>query len=92
MRQHRGGFERTYLDGLLAAASTRQADDHLLVLFLGSTIGNFDRDAAERFMSEVRRILYRGDALLLGTDLVKPLPQLLAAYDDPVGVTAAFNP
>jgi L-histidine Nalpha-methyltransferase len=85
------GFERPYLDGLLAAASRRQKDDHLLVLFLGSTIGNFDRDAAERFLIEVRRILYPGDALLLGTDLEKPLSQLLAAYDDPLGVTAAFN-
>jgi len=85
------GFERPYLDGLLAAAAQRGKKDHLLVLFLGSTIGNFDRDAAERFLSEVRRILFPGDALLLGTDLEKPLPQLLAAYDDPLGVTAAFN-
>ena len=85
------GFERPYLDGLLAAASGRREDEHLLVLFLGSTIGNFDRDAGERFLTEVRRILYPGDALLLGTDLEKPLPQLLAAYDDSIGVTAAFN-
>jgi len=85
------GFERPYLDGLLAAASRRQKDDHLLVLFLGSTIGNFDRDAAERFLAQVRSILYPGDALLLGTDLEKPLPQLIAAYDDSLGVTAAFN-
>ncbi len=85
------GFERPYLDGLLAAAARRDADDHLLVLFLGSTIGNFDRDAGERFLSEVRRILFPGDTLLLGTDLEKPLPQLLAAYDDSIGVTAAFN-
>jgi L-histidine Nalpha-methyltransferase len=85
------GFERPYIDGLLAATARRDAQDHLLVLFLGSTIGNFDRDAAERFLAEVRRILLPGDALLLGTDLEKPLPQLLAAYDDPLGVTAAFN-
>jgi L-histidine N-alpha-methyltransferase len=85
------GFERPYLDGLLAAAARRGENDQLLVLFLGSTIGNFDRDAAERFLTEVRRILFPGDALLLGTDLEKPLPQLLAAYDDPIGVTAAFN-
>ncbi len=85
------GFERPYLDGLLAAAARRGEDDHLLVLFLGSTIGNFDRDAAERFLTEVRRILSPGDALLLGTDLEKPLPQLLAAYDDSIGATAAFN-
>jgi len=85
------GFERPYLDGLLAAAARRDQDDHLLVLFLGSTIGNFDRDAAERFLTQIRRILFPGDALLLGTDLEKPLPQLLAAYDDSIGVTAAFN-
>src|SRR5258708_20053992 len=85
------GFERPYLDGLLAAAAGRHETEHLLVLFLGSTIGNFDRDAAERFLAEVRRVLYPGDALLLGTDLEKPLPQLIAAYDDSIGVTAAFN-
>jgi len=85
------GFERPYLDGLLAAAARRRENDQLLVLFLGSTIGNFDRDAAERFLTEVRRILFSGDALLLGTDLEKPLPQLLAAYDDSIGATAAFN-
>src|ERR1700676_3028712 len=85
------GFERPYLDGLLAAASGRRENEGLLVLFLGSTIGNFDRDAGERFLVEVRQILYPGDALLLGTDLEKPLPQLVAAYDDSIGVTAAFN-
>lgn len=85
------GFEQPYLDGLMAAAAGRRDDEHLLVLFLGSTIGNFDRDAGERFLTEVRRILYPGDALLLGADLEKPLPQLLAAYDDSIGVTAAFN-
>ena len=85
------GFERTYLDGLLAAAARRKENDRLLVLFLGSTIGNFDRDAAERFLKDIRRILFAGDALLLGTDLEKPLAQILAAYDDPLGVTAAFN-
>jgi len=85
------GFERPYLDGLLAVAARRNKSDHLLVLFLGSTIGNFDRDAAERFLKDVRRILFPGDALLLDTDLEKPLPQLLAAYDDSIGATAAFN-
>jgi L-histidine N-alpha-methyltransferase len=85
------GFERPYLDGLLAAAAGRHETEHLLVLFLGSTIGNFDRDAAERFLVEVRRVLYPGDALLLGTDLEKPLPQLITAYNDSIGVTAAFN-
>jgi len=85
------GFERPYLDGLLAAAARRHPGEHLLVLFLGSTIGNFDRPAGEEFLREVRRILQPGDALLLATDLEKPLTQLNPAYDDPVGVTAAFN-
>ena len=48
------------------------------MLFLGSTIGNFDRPASERFMTGVRHIVFPGDALLLGADLEKPLPQLLA--------------
>src|SRR5579864_5023264 len=85
------GFEREYLDGLLEVAARRKKDHRLLVLFLGSTIGNFDRPAGERFLSEVRRILQRGDALLLGTDLEKSSSQLLHAYDDELGVTAAFN-
>jgi uncharacterized SAM-dependent methyltransferase len=85
------GFEREYLDGLLEVAARRRPGQHLLVLFLGSTIGNFDRPAAATFLREMRRILQPGDSLLLGTDLEKPVPQLLAAYDDPLGVTASFN-
>src|ERR1700757_1258109 len=85
------GFEREYLDGLLEVAAYRKSGQHLLVLFLGSTIGNFDRQAALRFLSEVRYILQPGDSLLLGTDLEKPSSQLIAAYDDELGVTAAFN-
>ncbi len=85
------GFEREYLDGLLEVAARRDEGEHLLVLFLGSTIGNFDRPAGVKFLREVRRILKPGDALLLGTDLEKPIPQLIPAYDDPLGVTAAFN-
>jgi len=85
------GFEREYLDGLLEVAARRRAGQHLFVLFLGSTIGNFDRAAGIRFLSEVRSILQPGDSLLLGTDLEKSSSQLLAAYDDELGVTAAFN-
>jgi L-histidine Nalpha-methyltransferase len=85
------GFEREYLDGLLEVAAHRKNGQHLLVLFLGSTIGNFDRPAGVKFLAEVRRILEPGDALLLGTDLEKPSTQVLAAYDDELGVTAAFN-
>lgn len=85
------GFEREYLDGLLEVAAYRKQGQRLLVLFLGSTIGNFDRSAGLEFLSEVRCLLQPGDCLLLGTDLEKSSAQLLAAYDDELGVTAAFN-
>ena len=85
------GFEREYLDGLLEVAAQRAKGQNLLVLFLGSTIGNFDRLCGIKFLAEVRHILQPGDSLLLGTDLEKSSAQLLAAYDDELGVTAAFN-
>jgi L-histidine Nalpha-methyltransferase len=85
------GFEREYLDGLSEVAARREENEQILVLFLGSTIGNFYRPAGVKFLRQVRRALQPGDALLLGTDLEKPVPQLLDAYDDPLGVTAAFN-
>jgi L-histidine Nalpha-methyltransferase len=85
------GHEQPYLEGLRAVADGRDPEDHLLVLFLGSTIGNFDRDAGQDFLSEVREILEPGDALLLGTDLEKDVSVQLLAYDDPAGVTSAFN-
>jgi L-histidine N-alpha-methyltransferase len=85
------GYEHPYLEGLQAVARAREDNDHLLVLFLGSTIGNFDRSAGDKFLSEVRAILRDGDALLLGTDLVKDVDVQLLAYDDPAGVTRAFN-
>lgn len=62
-----------------------------LVLFLGSNVGNFDRAEARDFLRRVRASLRRGDALLLGADLKKEAATLEAAYDDPLGVTAAFN-
>jgi L-histidine N-alpha-methyltransferase len=85
------GYEKPYLEGLRAVTQRREDGEHLLVLFLGSTIGNFDRDAADAFLREVRSILQDGDALLLGTDLEKNVEQQVLAYDDPAGVTAAFN-
>ena len=85
------GFEREYLDGLLEVAAYRKRGEHLFVLFLGSTIGNFDRPAGVKFLADVRQILEPGDSLLLGTDLEKPSAQLIGAYDDELGVTAAFN-
>ena len=62
-----------------------------LVLFLGSNIGNFTSREATDFLRIVQRSLSAGDMLLVGVDLVKSEQQLLAAYDDPLGVTAAFN-
>jgi L-histidine N-alpha-methyltransferase len=85
------GFETGYLDGLRKAAARREPGQHLLVLFLGSSIGNFDRKPGEEFLRRIREILTTGDALLLATDLEKPAEQLIEAYDDPLGVTAAFN-
>jgi L-histidine Nalpha-methyltransferase len=85
------GCEREYLAGLREVAARRQPGQHLMVLFLGSTIGNFDREAGKQFLREVRRVLQPEDSLLLGADLEKPVSVLLAAYDDALGVTAAFN-
>ena len=62
-----------------------------LILFLGSNIGNFDPPGASAFLHLTRRAARRGDWLLLGVDLVKPERDLMLAYDDPLGVTAAFN-
>src|ERR687889_2513557 len=62
-----------------------------LVLFLGSNVGNFDRAEARDFLRRVRAALRPGDRLLLGADLKKEAATLEAAYDDPLGVTAAFN-
>jgi L-histidine Nalpha-methyltransferase len=85
------GYEQPYLEGLRAVAKRRDDREHLLVLFLGSTIGNFDREAGEAFLREVCTILRTGDALLLGTDLEKSVATQKLAYNDPAGVTAAFN-
>jgi L-histidine N-alpha-methyltransferase len=62
-----------------------------LVAFLGSTIGNLAPEPRARFLADLAAALTPGDALLLGTDLVKDVDRLVAAYDDAAGVTAAFN-
>ena len=62
-----------------------------LVLYIGSSIGNFDPEAALKLLHTVRAALAPGDSLLLGVDLAKDEPTLLAAYNDAAGVTAAFN-
>jgi dimethylhistidine N-methyltransferase len=62
-----------------------------IVLFLGSSIGNLDLDTAVTMLASLRTLLAPGDALFLGADLQKPREILEPAYDDPLGVTAAFN-
>jgi dimethylhistidine N-methyltransferase len=71
--------------------SNRRAPEPILVLFLGSSIGNFSRSESSSFLQSLRAVLDEGDMLLLGTDLIKPIEKLMLAYDDPQGVTAAFN-
>jgi L-histidine N-alpha-methyltransferase len=83
--------ERSYEAGLLEIAAATRSAGPTLLLFLGSNIGNFDRPGAAAFLRTIRGSLRPGDALLLGADLVKPARELLLAYDDPLGVTAAFN-
>jgi dimethylhistidine N-methyltransferase len=85
------GFEAEYLDGLSKAVARRRPGEGIMVLFLGSSIGNFDRAPGEDFLRRIRRALQPGDKLLLGTDLEKPLAQVIPAYDDSLGVTAVFN-
>jgi len=75
----------------LEAFSAARLEGRAVALLLGSNIGNFAADEARAFLRRVRAALRPGDGLLLGTDLVKPERQLIEAYDDPLGVTAAFN-
>ena len=84
-------YQDTYERGLARFASGPQSSCSRLVLFLGSNIGNFDAPAALDLLRAMRRVLKPGDCLLLGADLVKPEAELILAYDDPLGVTAAFN-
>jgi len=84
-------IQDSYIDGLASATKLRRAGTSILVLFLGSSIGNFEPPVAEGFLETVRHNLRPGDVLLLSTDLVKDLDRMLAAYNDALGVTAAFN-
>jgi len=84
---HRASYEA----GLLELAATPRRRGTRLVCFLGSNIGNFDPPMAATLLAAIRGALGPGDGLLLGLDLVRPESDLLLAYDDPLGVTAAFN-
>ena len=74
-----------------AFATIQELGPRRLVLFIGSSIGNFEDEAARELLRGVRRGLLPGGALLLGTDLRKSPARLIPAYDDAAGVTAAFN-
>jgi L-histidine Nalpha-methyltransferase len=83
--------ENSYQEGLRRLSQEPWIGGRSLAVFLGSNIGNFDPADAEALLARVRETLRPGDALLLGADLVRPVADLLVAYDDPLGVTAAFN-
>ena len=85
------GHHATYEAGLAEVAARTRGSGRTLVLFLGSNIGNFDPPGADAFLRGIRSALVPGEAFLIGADLVKEERELLSAYDDPLGVTAAFN-
>jgi dimethylhistidine N-methyltransferase len=73
------------------AIAERRDKEKVLVLFLGSNIGNYTPDEARALLGQFRRALRPGDGLLLGADLKKSAAIIEPAYDDALGVTAAFN-
>jgi L-histidine N-alpha-methyltransferase len=81
-------IEASYINGL---DRVPRNGGPMLVLFLGSTIGNFDARCRTDFLRQLRTRLRAGDGLLIGCDLIKPVNTMLDAYDDPSGVTASFN-
>jgi dimethylhistidine N-methyltransferase len=87
-------FAADYQAGLRSVArlpAPRADTEHTLALFLGTTLGNLEPPEQRGLLSDLRAVLRPGDGLLLGVDLKKPARLLLPAYDDPLGVTAAFN-
>lgn len=78
-----------YTNGFALAPAA--AGERRLVLYIGSSIGNFEPEDSARLLGHVRQKLAPGDSLLLGVDLVKDESVLLRAYDDAAGTTAAFN-
>jgi dimethylhistidine N-methyltransferase len=82
-------YAADYFAGLAELRKTPRA--RTLALFLGSNVSNFDPEEALKFLRALRQVLHEGDALLLGADLKKDKSVLEAAYNDALGVTAAFN-
>ena len=85
------GIVGDYSSGLEWLAHRRRGLVDRLVLFLGSTIGNFEPQSAESFLRSITQVIPNSrDALLFGTDLIKSPARLEAAYDDSQGITAQF--
>lgn len=80
-----------WTEGLAQISRSRMDHHPLLLLFLGSSIGNLERSEITAFFQKLRSHLRPGDFFLLGADLVKDPEMMIAAYDDATGVTAAFN-
>lgn len=80
-----------YFEGLHQIAGMRTAGSRMLLLFLGSSVGNFEPEQRSEFFRGLHESLRPGDLFLLGADLVKDVDEMIDAYDDPTGVTAAFN-
>jgi dimethylhistidine N-methyltransferase len=84
-------MDYTHGDGNRLHLGPENCRERRLVLYIGSSIGNFEPHQAKKLLRRVRAGLGAGDSILLGVDLVKDEATLLAAYDDAAGVTAAFN-
>ena len=84
---------RAYADDYFNVLSSARlsTSDRVLALFLGSNVGNYEPHEADALLSAMAAAFKPGDALLLGADLKKPAEILEPAYNDPTGVTAAFN-
>ena len=80
-----------YFQGLARLSRLRPREGRLLLLFVGSSVGNFEPGERREFFHRLHGSLRPGDLFLLGADLVKAPERMIAAYDDPTGVTAAFN-
>ena len=95
LARHQGltvvSHEAPYEAGLKLVLDEMRGGGSVVVLFLGSNIGNMGPEESDQFLSAIRNVCRPGDRLLLGADLIKPEADLILAYDDPLGVSAAFN-
>jgi dimethylhistidine N-methyltransferase len=91
--EYPGLHVRAYADDYFKVLSSARlsTSDRVLALFLGSNVGNYEPEQADALLSAMAAAFKPGDGLLLGTDLKKPAAVLELAYNDPTGVTAAFN-